>query len=135
MLTFSRLLSLFILSRPAKSFTSIVMGDFNFNLRNTDNPQKADYINTMISHLFTPMNCEQNTRVTNVSQTLIDQVWVNTLNRVQDSFVINDIFVSDHLTNGISLIDRHNPGSTMVKTRKLTASKEEAFMNKLRDTD
>ena len=71
----------------------------------------------------------------NTSGTLIDQVWINNQSRVQQSFVINDTYVSDHLINGISLRDRHKTGTTTIKTRKITEEKEMAFINKLRATD
>ena len=91
----------------------------------------------MVEHLYlyTPTNSTINTRVTNVSGTLIDQLWINNQGRVQNSFVISDTYVSDHLINGISLKERHKIGTTTIKTRKITKEKETAFVNELRATD
>ena len=83
----------------------------------------------MVENLFTPTNCEVDSRVMNTSKTLIDQGWVNNQNKVQSSFVIGDTYVSNHLLNGICLRDRHKAGTSIIRTRKITPEKEVAFSN------
>ena len=119
----------------SKNYSKIILGDFNFNIRNTEHQPTADYINMLVEHIFMPTNCEVDTRVSNTSSTLIDQLWINHQNRVQSSFVIGDTYISDHMINGISLRDRSNAGSTIVKTRKITPDKEQAFNDMLKATD
>ena len=136
---FNKLLKDFLAQRDklpeSKSYTSIIMGDFNFNIRNTENTHTADYINEMIARLHLPTNCEVNSRVTNTSATLIDQLWINSQDKVQSSFVLNDVYISDHLVNGISLNEHHKSGTTTILSRKITAEKEQAFIDKLASMD
>ena len=136
---FNNILKEFLVQRDklpeSKSYTSIIMGDFNFNIRNTENNHTADYINEMIGRLYLPTNCEVNTRVSNTSATLIDQLWINAQEKVQSSFVLNDVYISDHYINGISLKNHHTTGTSTIITRKITAEKEQAFIDKLASTD
>ena len=91
-----------------KEYTTYIQGDFNFNLPNMHNKDTADYVNTMIENLFIPTNCECDTRTTNTSFTLIDHIWTNKIERIKEAFVIEDMYISDHKINGVSLKDRHN---------------------------
>ena len=119
----------------ARNFTKIIMGDFNFNLRNTEHQPTADYINLLVENGFMPTNCEVDSRVSNISSTLIDQLWISQQHRVQSSFVIGDMYISDHNLNGISINERSKPGSTTIKTRKITPAKERSFIDLLQSTD
>lgn len=119
----------------AKDHTKIIMGDFNFNLRNTEHQPTADYINLLIENGFMPTNCEIDTRVSNISSTLIDQLWISHQHRVQSSFVIGDSYISDHNLNGISLKEKSKNGSSILITRKITPAKEKAFIDHLHSTD
>ena len=118
-----------------KEFTTFIQGDFNFNLRNMHDKDTADYVNIMIENLFIPTNCECDTRTTNTSSTLIDHIWTNKIERIKEAFVIEDMYISDHKINGVSLKDRHNIGKKTIQTRKITDEKKELFRTKLADTD
>ena len=118
-----------------KEYTTFIQGDFNFNLRNMHDKNTADYVNIMIENLFIPTNCECDTRTSNTSSTLIDNIWTNKIERIKEAFVIEDMYISDHKINGVSLRDRHNIGKKTIQTRKITDEKKELFRTKLENTD
>ena len=118
-----------------KDYTTFIQGDFNFNLRNMHDRNTTEYVNTMIENLFLPTNCECDTRTTCTSSTLIDHIWTNKTERIKEAFVIEDMYISDHKINGITLNDRHNIGKKTIQTRKITDEKKELFRTKLANTD
>ena len=95
----------------------------------------ADFVNLMIENMFVPTNCECDTRTTSTSSSLIDQIFTNNIDKISGAFVIEDIFISDHLVNGISLTERHNQPSKTIKTRKIDEEKEAAFRDALEHVD
>ena len=111
--------------REFQEYTTFIQGDFNFNLRNMHDNNTADYVNIMIENLFIPTNCECDTRTTNTSSTLIDHIWTNKIDRISSAFVIEDMYISDHKLNGVTLVDRHAMGTKTIITRKITEEKKE----------
>ena len=118
-----------------KEYTTFIQGDFNYNLRNMHDKNTSDYVNIMIENLFVPTNCECDTRTTNTSSTLIDHIWTNMIERIESAFVIEDMYISDHKVNGITLKDRQLVGKKKILTRKITDEKKEQFRTKLDNTD
>lgn len=79
-----------------KNKTILLAGDYNLDLIKQDSHEPtADFFNNLVSHSFTP--CIQfPTRITDVSSTLIDNIFINATPSMFDSVIIyNDI--SDHL--------------------------------------
>ena len=136
---FNNFLRLFLIDlkglQEFKEYTTLIQGDFNFNLRNMHDKNTADYVNIMIENLFVPTNCEYDTRTTNYSSTLIDHIWTNKIDKIASAFVIEDMYISDHKLNGITLKDRHIVGKKTIRTRKITDEKKEQFRVKLAETD
>ena len=85
-----------------KNFNIYIMGDLNINLIKCNEKYTRDYIDLMVSNMFLPAITEP-TRVTNTSCTVIDHIWVNNPNIVTQAFVIEDLFITDHLMNGIAI--------------------------------
>ncbi len=132
---FNKFLHLFIQDlkelREFTEYTTFIQGDFNFNLRNMHDRNTADYVNVMIENLFVPTNCECDTRTTNTSSTLIDHIWTNKIDRIASAFVIEDMYISDHKLNGITLVDRHAVGKKTIVTRKITEEKIDQLREKI----
>ena len=65
------------LQKEEKTF--MLMGDFNINLLNTDtNTNISEFYDNMSSHLFAPYIL-QATRLTKISETLIDNIFLNSI--------------------------------------------------------
>ena len=79
----------------------------------------------MIEHLFLPANTNCNTRITPTSSTLIDHIWSNNIDQVEQAFVVEDTFISDHLVNGINLKTKAKDQYEIIKTRKITGDQGE----------
>ena len=77
---------------------SIVMGDFNLNLLNTDShPGTDEFLNTMGSYLFNPYILKP-IRITHHSATLIDNIFFNSVSHptISGNLVYD---LTDHLPN------------------------------------
>ena len=80
--------------KSSKNHT-IIMGDFNYNLLEFDNPHVNDFVQIMYEHKFYPM-INKPTRITTNSATLIGHIWTN----ISHCTIFNGILVdciADHL--------------------------------------
>ena len=79
---------------------SIICGDFNYNLFNIQHHQLTEeYYNYMQANSYIPLITKP-TRVTNTSTTLLDHIWTNNLQSIEQSQIKCGILIedlSDHL--------------------------------------
>ena len=68
-----------------------------------------------------PQNSEVPTRITDTSCTVIDHIWVNNPNIVTQAFVIEDLFITDHLMNGIAISTRQETVYRIIHKRKFSS--------------
>ena len=120
------------------SHDCIVCGDFNINLLNmSTHAPTQHYFDTFTSHNFRPLITKP-TRITDSSQTLIDQIWTNVLDTTKtfDSYLyITDI--SDHLPC-ITVIKNCKPklsGYRKIKFRQFTDDNLQKFRQQLVDNE
>ena len=122
-------------ARPSqKNYSHYYLGDFNLDLNKPNIPVTREYINTLITALYTPM-IDTSTRITNHSATCIDQIWTNNPQEIKQAFVINDHQVADHLTTGII---REGPSYGAAKTIQKRIFSDEniaKFKNELKNAD
>ena len=87
-----------------KNLTIFLAGDYNLDLlSHKKNPLIADFVNTLISFAYIP-SITRPTRVTEHSKTLLDNIFVKSLNmHVQSVIIYNDI--SDHFPIAIHSIN------------------------------
>lgn len=89
---------------------SIVCGDFNYNLLNCNQHKETNmYFNHMIAIGFLP-TITKPTRITNLTATLIDHIWCNSMemfysNSLNSSIIIYDI--SDHLPTTLTFYTKN----------------------------
>ena len=95
----------------------IIMGDFNINLLNCDSHSLTqDYINTLNSYSFQPTIIKP-TRITHHSATLIDNIFINSIDyNIYSGNIIVDL--SDHLPN-FAILDNfgicYNKSNTYIR--------------------
>ncbi len=118
-----------------KKYTTYVIGDLNIDLRHPDEVITSGFINRMIENMFLPANTNCDTRITQTSSTLIDHIWSNDMNKVEQAFVCEDTFISDHLINGVTLKAKTRDQFEVIKTRKITEVAKTAINEKLRTAD
>ena len=118
-----------------KKFTTYVIGDLNIDLRHTDELLTSEFINGMVENLFLPANTNCDTRITPTSSTLIDHIWCNDINKVEQAFICEDTYISDHLVNGVILKSKTKDQFETVRSRKITETAKTAIKDKLRISD
>ena len=83
---------------------SIIMGDFNLNLINTNSRQVNDFTNNMYATGFYP-TISKPTRIANHSATIIDNIFTNiTQHKIHSDILYTDL--SDHLKPGYKTLYR-----------------------------
>ena len=80
--------------KSSKNHT-IIMGDFNYNLLEFDNPHVNDFVQIMYEHKFYP-TINKPTRITTNSATLIDHIWTDISHCKISSGILVDC-IADHL--------------------------------------
>ena len=75
---------------------SFLLGDFNYNILDCDEPNGTKFIHVMYDHGFSSL-INRPMRITDNSSTLLDQIWTNsnTLQKVKSCIITFSI--SDHL--------------------------------------
>ena len=119
-----------------KEKTCLLMGDFNFNLANTDaaDHSVSDFYNILYSNFFAPCIL-QPTRLTKNSKTLIDKILLNSIEFNTFSSNLTSQ-ISDHLPQFLILKDfYHNTliNSNNVFERNYRFFNHDEFKNDLKD--
>ena len=118
-----------------KKYTTYVIGDMNIDLRHPDDPTTATFIDNMIENMFLPANTQCGTRITQHSNTIIDHIWSNRIGTIDQSFVCEDSYISDHLLNGIILKTASKDEYETIRSRKITEAAKKTIKEKLVTTD
>ena len=118
-----------------KKYTTYIMGDLNIDLRHPDDPTTATFIDNMIESMFLPANTHCSTRISQHSSSIIDHTWSNNIGNIAQSFVCEDIYISDHLINGISLKTASKDEYETIRSRKITEQAKTTIKEKLVSTD
>lgn len=83
----------------AENASCYFMGDFNINLLNYENHTNTnDFLDSMFAHGYIPL-ISRPTRVTEFTATLIDHIYTNALNTLDEGMYLNGIMycdISDH---------------------------------------
>ena len=119
-----------------KDSQSIITGDMNIDLLNSDNQYTKDLINTMLSNGFFPSSTVPS-RLNNAepdNSTLIDQLWTNLDKCIENLYLLCDI--SDHLPI-LTIFDLRLPGSSFksITYRVISEATQEVFLERLRSED
>lgn len=117
----------FILSRFSPGQQIVAGGDANINLFNNDRSTDL-YMDIMFSHSLLPC-ITLPTRVTNVSQSLIDHFWCGVVSGVRSGIFKTDI--TDHYTTFVCVFDRKSSDDLICKKFR-DCSKE--CLDKFRET-
>ena len=132
---FSDLLEVNLIKLCSEKATSVIVGDININLLQYDsNRATGNYLNNLLIHNFLPTLLLP-TRITNVSSTLIDHIYVFGGCNSKKSSVISsgNIFsdISDHLSNFV--VFSKLPTYKMIKERPLIRLYTLKNCNRFRD--
>ena len=110
------------------------MGDFNINLLNTDtNTNISEFYDNMSSHLFAPYIL-QATRLTKISETLIDNIFLNSIEVETFSGNVTSL-ISDYPPKLLILKDFHRKSTVrnnIVYKRNYRFFKGSKFKNDLK---
>jgi len=111
-----------------------IMGDFNIDLLNASHPSTNEFLNTLETNSFNP-HILQPTRITDHSETLIDNIFFNSLSHHTISGnIIYDI--SDHLPNFL-IINKFSalPKQFKISKRDYSNFNENEFLQDIRAID
>ena len=124
-----------ILDKISKEKNCIMMGDFNINLLNFETHHPTDdFINTLGSYFFLPQIL-QPTRVTDHSATLIDNIFLNSLEHHSVSGnIVHDL--TDQLPNFL-IINKfsHLPSNAKILKRDYSHFNDSALVDEIRSID
>ena len=115
--------------KSSKNHT-IIMGDFNYNLLEFDNPHVNDFVQIIYEHKFYP-TINKPTRITTNSATLIDHIWTDKSHCKISSGILVDC-IADHLPILQSVLLK-SPSVKNMKTgkRHISSSNISNFVKKL----
>ena len=117
-----------------KKYSHYYCGDFNLDILKPTINVNRDYIDTMITSLYTPM-IDTATRITNHSASGIDQIWTNSPQDITRSFVITDHQVADHLTIGVILEEKLHEAAKTIQKRIFSDENVKKFKKELDETN
>ena len=115
-----------------RDLTHYYMGDFNIDMNKPNERYTRKYLNTMITNLYIPC-ISVDTRVCNQSSTLIDQIWTNNPSIIDKAYVIENVYIADHLVNGVTLLDRTKQPHKIIYTRKFTDENMAEFTERIKN--
>ena len=112
-----------------------LLGDFNLDLMNSDNHSiTGEYLDFLTSYCFFPL-INRPTRVTSDTATIIDNIFTNNLNALENS--MHGVFVtdiSDHYpVFYISFSDSKKSKDVDILKRKYTSNNKQSFLDSLKD--
>ena len=108
---------------------TIMCGDLNVNLLDRPTPITAEFVSTLTS-LGLANAIHEPTRVTERTQTLLDQIW-SSVPTVKNSFIIESP-ISDHYPVCCTVPIPKNSDSKLIKTRPLRPQHFESFLSEFK---
>ena len=113
------------------------MGDYNINILNYDvHAPTGEFVDTMSSYAFVPL-INRPTRVTVTSATLIDNIFTNNFENLENSFqgvLVTDI--SDHYPiSYINCVNKVIENERFVERRIYNENSKQAFFSELENID